>query len=283
MINNITVIIVSYKSRKAIFNCIKSLKQFQKILILDNSNDKKLGYKLKKKSNNIKIFLTKKNNGYGAGYNFLLKKVKTKFALLMTPDTSISKGSLKKYIRSLDENKKEFCIMGPYKQNKKFKLGNEEICKARFILGFSMLINLTQINKNNFFDENFFLYMEDIDLCKKLINQNKNILINKSFEIDHVGAKSSNLDNVTFIKLQSWHWMWSKYFYYRKYNGVILAFIKFFPKLISSSLKFLILFLLKNDNFIKYQFRTKGLFASIIGKKSNLRPENLIKNKLNNL
>jgi len=284
VINNITVIIVSYKSRKTILNCLKSLKQFKKILILDNSNDKKLKSFLKKQSPRTKIFLSNKNNGYGAGYNFLIKKVKTQFALIMTPDTSIRKGSLKNYIKSLSNINSKFCLMGPYSQNRKFKLENKKkISQAKLILGFSMLINLNQVKKKNFFDENFFLYMEDIDLCKKLINQNKNILINKSFEIDHVGAKSSNLDNVIFIKLQNWHWMWSKYFYYRKYNGVILAFIKFFPKLISSSLKFLILFLLKNDNFIKYQFRTKGLFASIIGKKSNLRPENLIKNKLNNL
>ena len=42
MINDITVIIVSYKSKKTIFNCIKSIERFNKILIFDNSNDKEL-------------------------------------------------------------------------------------------------------------------------------------------------------------------------------------------------------------------------------------------------
>jgi N-acetylglucosaminyl-diphospho-decaprenol L-rhamnosyltransferase len=277
VINNITVIIVSYKSRKTILNCLKSLNQFKKILILDNSNDKKLKDFLKKKSPRIKIFLSNKNNGYGAGYNFLINKVKTQFALIMTPDTSIRKGSLKKYIKSLSDIKNKFCLMGPYSQNRNFILENKkEISQAKLILGFSMLINLNQVKKKNFFDENFFLYMEDIDLCKRCLNQNKDILINKSFVVDHIGAKSSDLNKILFMKLRNWHWMWSQYFYFKKYNGAFLAFIYFLPKLINSSIKFLFFYIFRSENYVKYEFRVKGLFSSMIGKKSSLRPENLI-------
>ena len=49
MINNITVIIVSYKSEKAIFKCLNSIKIFKKVLILENSGDKKIKNILKKK------------------------------------------------------------------------------------------------------------------------------------------------------------------------------------------------------------------------------------------
>ena len=122
MIDNITVIIVSYKSKKTIFNCIKSIGHFNKILILDNSNDKELKKKLKNKYSKIKFFLSKKNTGYGAGYNFLLKKVKTPYALLMTPDTSFKKGTLSKFLLSLKKLKNNFTLMGPYKQNKNFSL-----------------------------------------------------------------------------------------------------------------------------------------------------------------
>ena len=56
VINNKTVIIVSYKSRKTILNCLKSLKQFKKILILYNSNDKRLKGILKKNYLEQKFF-----------------------------------------------------------------------------------------------------------------------------------------------------------------------------------------------------------------------------------
>ena len=60
MINDITVIIVSYKSQITILNCIKSIKRFNKILILDNSNDKKLKNYIKKKIFKNTFFFVKK-------------------------------------------------------------------------------------------------------------------------------------------------------------------------------------------------------------------------------
>ena len=41
-LNDITFIIVSYKSKKVIYNCINSLPQFSKIIIVENSSDKEL-------------------------------------------------------------------------------------------------------------------------------------------------------------------------------------------------------------------------------------------------
>ena len=277
MIDNITVIIVSYKSKKTIFNCIKSIGHFNKILILDNSNDKELKKKLKNKYSKIKFFLSKKNTGYGAGYNFLLKKVKTPYALLMTPDTSFKKGTLSKFLLSLKKLKNNFTLMGPYKQNKNFSLERKKtINEARMILGFSMLINIKNINKNNFFDENFFLYLEDIDLCRRLINNNKKIYINKSFIIDHIGAKSSNIGKNEFDKIRNWHWMWSQYYFFKKYNGNFLALTKFFSKLITTSVKFIILYLFQKEHQNRYKYRLKGLYSSMIGKKSYLRPKNIL-------
>lgn len=273
MINNITVIIVSYKSKKTILNCLKSLVKFKKILVLDNSNDKDLKKNLKKFSK-VKTFLSKKNSGYGVGYNFLLKKVQTPYALLMTPDTSIKKGTLKKFLNSIKKFPDNYSLMGPYEQNKKFALENKKIInKANLILGFSILINLKNINKNRFFDKNIFLYLEDIDLCRRLINNNKKIYINKSFVVNHVGAKSSNLNKSKFEKIRNWHWMWSQYYFFKKYNGTFLAIIRFLPKLIMILTKYYIMYLFQNENHNRYKFRAKGLFSSMIGKKSYLRPE----------
>ncbi len=91
MINSITVVIVTYKSQNTIFKCLKSISKFNNIYILENSNDLNFKKKINKKFPKIKVFLSKKNNGYGSGYNELLRKVKTKYALIMSPDTYFSK------------------------------------------------------------------------------------------------------------------------------------------------------------------------------------------------
>ena len=58
--NQITIGIVSFKSEKVIFNCLKSIKKIKKIIILDNSNDVRLKTLIKKKYPSIKFLLSKK-------------------------------------------------------------------------------------------------------------------------------------------------------------------------------------------------------------------------------
>ena len=97
MDNHLSIAIVSYKSEKIIFRCLKNLKKFKNILILDNSNDINLKKKIKKYHPNVEFFTSKKNLGYPRGNNYLLKKIKTKYALLLNPDSIIKY----KYINKL--------------------------------------------------------------------------------------------------------------------------------------------------------------------------------------
>ena len=61
--NDITVGIVTFKSEKVIFQCLKSIKKIKKIIIFDNSNDIKLKNKVTKIYPKIKFILSKKNLG----------------------------------------------------------------------------------------------------------------------------------------------------------------------------------------------------------------------------
>ena len=83
--NQITIGIVSYKSEKVIFNCLKSIKKIKKIIIFDNSNDLILKKKILRKYPNIKVYLSKKNTGYGLGNNIILKNQKLHLFLYLAP------------------------------------------------------------------------------------------------------------------------------------------------------------------------------------------------------
>ena len=74
--NDVTIGIVTFKSEKVIFNCLKSIKNIKKIIIFDNSNDTQLKYKISKKYPNIKFIISKKNLGFGGGNNQILKNQK---------------------------------------------------------------------------------------------------------------------------------------------------------------------------------------------------------------
>ena len=78
-----------------------------------------------------------------------------------------------------------------------------------------MLVDIKKVRRAGKFDENFFLYLEEIDLCKRLIQKGFLICINKSAKINHLAAKSSNL-GFEFEKCRNWHWMWSSFYFYKK-------------------------------------------------------------------
>ena len=66
---------------------------------------------------------------------------------------------------------------------------------------------------------------------------------------------------------RNWHWMWSTFYFKKKYKGFVLALFEVLPKLISSLIKFTIFFILnKNDKKKIYFQRFSGLVNSIMGK-----------------
>ena len=127
---------------------------------------------------------------------------------------------------------------------------------------------------NNFFDENYFLYFEEIDLCKRVIQQGGKIFLNSKIIIDHEGASSVNsIKNFELEKSRNWHWMWSTFYYHKKHKGFLIAFLIILPKLLSSFLKIIFYKLISNKEKKDIYFcRMSGIFNSILGKKSWYRP-----------
>ena len=72
---------------------------------------------------------------------------------------------------------------------------------------------------------------------------------------------------------RNWHWMWSTFYYHKKYKGFLLAIIIVFPKFISAIFKIVFYSLVFNkDKRDIYFCRLSGIFNSIVGKKSWYRP-----------
>lgn len=267
-LNNLTILIVTYKSHEVIFKTLSKLNKVKNIKILDNSNDNILKEKVKKKYKNISFYLSKKNLGYGAGNNFLLKKVKTKYALILNPDCFIN---TKYLIETLDfaNLSKNFAIIGSAIEAKimssKYKISKYFFYKCDYVKGFYMFIDTKKIRKIGNFDTNFFLYLEEIDLCKRAKKAGYNVIALKNIKLNHLSAKSSN-DRLEFNKIRNWHWMWSQFYFTKKYKGYLFSFLKFLPDLILLSVKSVI-----KKNHSKYRNRFLGLFYSMINKRSFYR------------
>ncbi len=287
----LSAVIVSFKSDKVIDNCIQSIPESIDIIVVDNSNNKTFKDKLEKKYKNVKCILSPKNLGMGAGNNLGLKYINTDFAFILNPDLILHSGAIDQIINELKRNH-TFGIIAPlsddldypnYKisgQDLKYKNDNE-LFSVKSIDGYAMVLNLKRLNKifdnkeNNCFDENFFMYLENDDLCKRIIDKGEKIFILPKSKVKHLGAKAVDSKYKYEVELsRNWHWMWSKFYFNKKHYGYITALIKGFPSFASAIFKFLVYLILKNK-FKKdiYLHRILGYLNAVFGKNSFYRPK----------
>ena len=282
-LKEITFIIVSYKAKKIIYNCINSLPKFSKKIVVENSYDRDLKSDLESKYDNIEVILNE-NQGMGASNNIGIKKTTTKYAFVLNPDVVFKENTFLNLVEAV-KNIDDFSILSPinedkifpnYKMKNNYPTINDHIMEVDTIDGFSMLINKTKFEDQIFFDENFFLYLENTDLCIRQKNKKEKIFIIKNSEIKHIGSYTTKLDQSNNLEyIRNWHWMWSKFYFNKKHYGYVIALLRTFSNLSSASLKYLFYSLIFNRHKKTiYKMRILGLVNSMIGKKSYLRPNN---------
>ena len=276
---NITVVITSFKSRGKIFNLLDSIDDRVKVIVIENSNDKGLKQDIENKYKNIECILSSQNLGYAKGNNLGLSKVKTKFALIVNPDAELSKNTLENFLLSAEKNP-EFTIISPLIQEKKdinkyYNLKNNKLIEVENVKGFAMFLNLSQFDDIGFFDDNFFIYFEEIDLCKRLRKKDKKLYLDPNISISHIGGSSHDKEiNFKMEVSRNWHWMWSSFYFYKKHYGYFFALLKMSRKFLSALIKSIFYYLIKNSEKNKIYFsRLSGLTSSILMKKSWYRPK----------
>ena len=278
-LNNITFIIVCFKSENVIYECLDSLPKLSKKIVIENSNNVNLKKSLELKYDNIEVLMNE-NLGMGASNNRGILNSKTDFVYILNPDTKFENDTFDNLVESA-KYINDFAIISPicsdkkypnYKINKKKNNENNHIIQVDTVDGFSMIINKSKF-QNNFFDENIFLYLENDDICLRAKKNNQKLFIITNSKINHLGASSSDLNNKNeFEYLRNWHWMWSKFYFNKKHYGFFVSLIKIAPNLISALLKYLVYFILnKKHKKNIYMFRISGIFNSILGKKSLYR------------
>ena len=167
--SDLTFIIVTFKSEHIIADCLKDIPEECSKIIVENSGNHKFYNDLKSKIPNLKVFVMSDNSGFGKANNFGILNSNTEFLFLINPDTKIYKSEIDKIIKIIQNI--DFAIAAPqiieefkvYKKNK----SNKDYIFVNEVRGMAMLLNKKKFS-DSFFDEKFFLYLEEIDLCKRV-------------------------------------------------------------------------------------------------------------------
>ena len=275
---NLSIVINAFKSEDIIFSCLDSISSNFKVFVIENSNNMELKESIEQNYSNVECILTGENLGYAKGNNLGLSKVTTKYALVLNPDAKLDNDTLNNFFTFTNEVK-EFAMVGPAKQDefneKNSPQNDKNIFEVDSIKGFAMFLNLDQFKNIGLFDPNFFIYLEEIDLCKRIKKYNKKIYLDKGIKVEHLGGKSHNKSiNFEMELSRNWHWMWSTFYFNKKHYGFTTSLIKISGKLFSAVLKMIFFILIFNKKKKRIYFqRTSGIINSIFGKSSWYRPK----------
>ena len=279
---NLTIVIVTFKSEKVIDKCINSIGQNVPIIVVENSNNQKFKHDLESKYKNLKCILSGSNLGMGAGNNVGIKAATTDYVLILNPDATLEPNSLDKLFLA-SKKLSEFTILSPINVDLNFpNYKTKEIPKDEntpfqvdYVDGFSMLLNKNKFNDVIHFDENFFLYLENNDLCLRVKRAGGSVYIVPTAKINHRGSMTVDAKYKDEVELsRNWHWIWSKFYFNKKNFGFSKAIIECLPTYISSILKFLFYTLINNGFKKKIHLnRASGFYNALIGKSSWYRPK----------
>ena len=233
-INEITIIIVLYEEKtNLVFRCLENIKNF-KIIIVDNAGNISLKNKIEEKFKIYKYILNKKNYGYTKAANQAIKQCNTEYVLMFQADGLISSKDItilleshKKYENCFitsptyyDEDSKLSYSSGylPEKNSNKDILNLEgDIC-VEAVLGSIILFKKKDIIELGLFDENFFLYYLDFELCRRIINRKKSIIQIFDTKAQHVHGQLKVKNLLKRIFIRNYHFTFDELYYFFKIN-----------------------------------------------------------------
>ena len=253
--NDITIIIVCYKSHDLIKKNLNSLKPF-KTIIVDNSNCIKTK-NLVKNYANIRLIKTSKNLGYGKANNIGVSYANTEFILILNPDILIDEKS----IIALYNKKNSYDNMGILvpslfsPNNEKKTNGSRSFLKKNFInklkhnkdlpvgdacydyaIGCAFFMERNFFNKIGGFDEDFFMYFEDNELCDRVYNFDKTVIETPASKMIHLEGMSSKKHWFSNCKLSVIHKI-SEFIYLNKnlskfnlYKNLLIQFFDYMQR-----------------------------------------------------
>ena len=279
--NELTVQIVLYEETKElIFECLENLKNFQ-VLILDNSNNRKLREQILNKFDIKEYIILNKNLGYSKGHNYLSNKVETKYLLILNADCQISENNIKILLQSYKKYS-ECGVISPTTFNDKFEYTynggqfyeNENHRVVNKISGdtcFQTVLGVAMLMEKKFFfdigkfNENMFLFFSDDDLCKKIRKLNKSVIQSGSAKAFHIHGKSKvkNILKRTYLREFNMTYDQLYYFHINKLENILLKKLK--KQHLNYLFKLIInLFFLRFNRFTYFFSRISAYYKFII-------------------
>ena len=294
--NLCTVVLPTFFPGDEIFENLKSIPTDLKIIIVDNSYNQSVKEKISTYENceyhNIG------DVGLGKTFNFALSKVQTPYVLLTQPDVILRKNCIENLIQGFEKYKNAGMVVPivfdnkiyskydfydlKYSRKKKIFLNKKNKINLTLPSGdfcvdavnaTTMLIKVEPLKKIYGWDDNYYVYLEDIDICLRLKLNDYSIIKIAEAKVDHLGwsshfAEIKDTMNVSRI----WHFTWSSLYFENKYCRKSIVLKKLFRILFFSTFKLVLNLIIFRFNKVHQNIiKLSACFAFILKRGSYFR------------
>lgn len=194
----VSIVILNWNGKKHLLKCLASLSRVTykpiEIIVVDNNSTDDSIESVKEEFSFVTIIANATNRGYSGGNNDGIMKAKGKYVFILNNDTEVDKGFLEALVDILEKDTRVACVqpklvygdkrtmlnaVGSYFTNTGFLYHygyrkridmpqyNERltIYSAK---GAAMMLRKKVLDRVGLFDEDFFIYFEETDLCHRL-------------------------------------------------------------------------------------------------------------------
>ena len=230
----LSIIIVSYNTADLIGNCLKSVFEAidiaGEVFVIDNASTDGSSDFIKDNFPSVHLVANTKNAGFAAANNQVLPQCKGKCIFFLNPDTEVVSDAFSEAISFMDANShiglagtKIINPDGTSQWSVSYKYPGQRYTsnelsglpgKIACVLGASMIGRSKLIKEIGGFDEDFFLYGEDQDLCLRIRKLGHEIGYIDSAAVVHLGGQSekNSLSSEVWKKK-----IRAEYIFYRKH------------------------------------------------------------------
>lgn len=256
---DVSIIIVHYRVRAELFNCLSSIaastpKISYEVIVVDNDERQAIEKALKKRFPWVRYVRSPGNIGFGAASNLGEKVARGQYLFFLNPDTLVTDQSIDILVnrlkkdpkigiaapQMLDEVKRIYPLQGTGRLtpitalvahslvnrilptnpvSRKFWIldwNRESAREVETIEGSAFLMRKLTFDNLGGFDEKFFLYFEETDLCARVRIQGLRILVEPKAKIIHLFERSTKDRNLALNIFRR-----SRSYYFRKHFGLL--------------------------------------------------------------
>ncbi|MDO8638481.1 MAG: glycosyltransferase family 2 protein [Candidatus Daviesbacteria bacterium] len=224
----LNIVIVNFNSGNFLVECLNSLDQVKdeansKIWVVDNASSDDSVEKARKKYPQINYLLNSENLGFGKANNIVLRQIKDEYILLLNPDTKVLPNTLKFMLDFLSKNPEvgaATCRVEkadgsldlashrgcptPEAAFKYYFLNDESLYhlvdrpmnkthEIDALSGAFLFTRKSVLDKVGIFDEDYWLYAEDLDLCFRIKQAGFKIMYVPEVKVLHLKGVTSGL------------------------------------------------------------------------------------------